>query len=805
MIVCDAIFYYIFLRLKKGLYSSISLLVTVTLTFVVCELLIAILGGIGGYNAFCREIHRFEQVAATSYLFILPYFVANSVKLKASIKKTTCIVTLCGLTAFVIIAVIAYTIPDLFISVTEYAPRCYNNDEFLSRGKEGVLYNTRDLLLLVISIYCFSATLFNSFKIKSSFRYSIFILVGILFGWLGGLNDTIYIYTGFHFGIFGDLQYSRFVLGVTICTLLSSFSTIMYFLDRSEELEKITTELNISETRFTQVAMNIHEVFWLIDYDKTTKVFNLLFINPAFEKIWKKPTAMLFKDFSYWMESVHEDDRDKLNSIFIHFEKIACSEIEYRIILPDGSVRWIKDKYSEVQHLKKDIIRIARISEDITERKLMEEQLSYLAFHDPLTGLLNRKSFTEKLVEVINFAKRAKSDKNRALLFIDLDDFKDVNDSLGHKFGDELLKQVSLRITKLIRETDSVFRFGGDEFIVLLTSLNDYTDAGIVAQKIIEGLAVVYTISDHQVFIGSSIGISLFPQDGEESEALIKKADTALYEAKRDHNIYRFYTKAMEEKAIEKVSILNNLRIAIEQNEFRVYYQPIVDSNEEIVGVEALVRWHHPIWGVVQPSRFIPIAEDTIMINNIGEFVLKKACEDWQLIKERTGKKIFMSVNVSVKQFKDRDIIDTIIKTRDFYNLGQEDLHIEITESLFFDGLENVQEKSNLLKNSGIHISIDDFGTGYSSLSYLEKLPIANVKIDRSFIIDIPDGKMSSPLVESVVDIANRMNISIIVEGIENEAQRDYIKKLTSRAKMQGYLFSKPIPFNDLIKFILKI
>ncbi len=431
-----------------------------------------------------------------------------------------------------------------------------------------------------------------------------------------------------------------------------------------------------------------------------------------------------------------------------------------------------------------------------------QEELSYVSYHDQLTGLMNRKSFYERFEDSIVQAKRSDVYKMRGLLFIDLDNFKDINDAIGYEYGDEILKEVSQRIKLALRESDYFFRFGSDEFTVILNSLNDVEDAAIVAQRIINYISNPFNVKSNVFYLGISIGITLFPLDGGDINTLMKNADTALNEAKKDHNVYKYYTKSMEEKAVKKLKMITDLRAALERKEFTLHYQPIQNLNNEVIGAEALIRWNHPVYGMIPPVEFIPVAEDSMLIIPIGQWVLEQACKDLEKIHKMGYDKLFFSINLSIKQFREPHFVDTIKAFISNLCIKPEFIHLEITESYLMKDTSETVEKLNSIREMGIKLSIDDFGTGYSSFSYLETLPINAVKIERCFISPIPDEKRTSPLVEAIILLARKLGLEVITEGVETKEQLNYLKSIDSNIIIQGYYYSKPLKMDDFINYL---
>jgi diguanylate cyclase (GGDEF)-like protein/PAS domain S-box-containing protein len=428
---------------------------------------------------------------------------------------------------------------------------------------------------------------------------------------------------------------------------------------------------------------------------------------------------------------------------------------------------------------------------DITRLKESQEQLDYLAHHDPLTGLPNRLLFQDRLLHAIGRA--AREGQQLAVMFIDLDRFKNVNDTLGHHVGDELLKQVATALGARLRDGDTLARLGGDEFIVLLENVDGSYGAGQVATKMMALFEQPFTVAGHELFVTGSIGISLFPQDGEDANLLVRNADVAMYQAKsRGRNGYQFYSKDMDGEGVERLRMEALLRRAIERQEIFLHYQPQVELDSgRLIGVEALVRWHNPELGQVSPVRFIPMAEDTGFINQIGEWVLFEACR--QMVRwDEAGLVVpKMAVNLSVRQVERGAMAPLVSRALAATNLAPRRLQLEVTESVIMntgDALAFVHE----LHAIGVGLAIDDFGTGYSSLAYLKQLPVDVLKIDRSFIKDIAVDSDDEAIAVAIIQLGKSMHLSVIAEGVENEEQAAFLLR-HGCTRAQGYLYGRPV------------
>jgi diguanylate cyclase (GGDEF)-like protein/PAS domain S-box-containing protein len=451
---------------------------------------------------------------------------------------------------------------------------------------------------------------------------------------------------------------------------------------------------------------------------------------------------------------------------------------------------------------KDELLAIVR---DITERKQAEEQIVYLAYHDTLTGLPNRPSFKERLNQALVHAKRY--EQLVATLYLDLDRFKHINETFGHDVGDLLLKAVADRIVNCVRKDDfiarpsmdelitTVARIGGDEFTILLAEITHVQDAAKVARRILEALSLPFMLEGHEVFITVSIGIALYPFDGEDVDTLLENADTAMYHAKdQGKNNYQFYTQSMNATAFERFALENSLHTALDRQQFLLYYQPQLDiQTGKIVGMEALIRWQHPDMGLIAPAAFIPLAEETNLIVPIGEWVLLTACAQNKAWQVAGFPPMRVTVNLSGNQFRQKNLAETIDKV--LYNTGLDPqyLELELTESIIMQGEETTITMLNKLKAMGIRLSIDDFGTGYSSLSYLKRFPLDTIKVDRSFVRDITTDPDDAAITVAIIALGHSLNLKVIAEGVETEKQLAFLSKQKCD-EMQGYLFSPPVP-----------
>jgi diguanylate cyclase (GGDEF)-like protein/PAS domain S-box-containing protein len=447
---------------------------------------------------------------------------------------------------------------------------------------------------------------------------------------------------------------------------------------------------------------------------------------------------------------------------------------------------------SSILNEHQEITHYVSVFTNINKHKKAEDKIRHMAFYDTLTDLPNRALFRERLGDAI---ARCGSDHHQvAVLFVDLDRVKLINDTLGHDVGDRLLKAVAMRLSACLREGDTVARLGGDEFMIMLTDLCRAQEASHVAQKILETLKPPFHISGNELFVTASVGISLYPQDGTDAETLLKNADTAMYRAKgRGRDTFQVFTQEMKTETSEQHALANSLRRALEREEFYLHYQPQVNiQTGELVGTEALLRWKHPELGAISPDQFIRWAEDTGLIIPLGEWVLRKACEQNQLWRKAGYPALSIAVNLSARQFQQPDIVETISDILHETRMDPASLDLELTESVVMENTGPGLETPYELKALGVQFSIDDFGTGYSSLSYLKRFPVDTLKMDRSFVSEVATDSSDAAIASAVVALGHGLNLSVLAEGVETQGQLSFLRTLKCD-KMQGFLFSKPL------------
>ncbi len=468
-----------------------------------------------------------------------------------------------------------------------------------------------------------------------------------------------------------------------------------------------------------------------------------------------------------------------------------------------GELYWESQTISPVRNERCDIVQFVAIKDDVTERKRSEERIAHLALFDSLTDLPNRAHFMNRLDQALATGQR--SGQRFALLFVDLDEFKDVNDTLGHQAGDEVLRVVAQRLRDTARETDLVARLGGDEFAVLQTGLDEAQAALALADRLIASVGRPFFVEESEVFVGASIGIAVFPEDGRSADELLQHADLALYRSKNEgHNTVHFYEEEMDVKVLEAKLIARDLRRALEECEFEIHYQPVVEvDGGNFCSIEALLRWHHPRRGMVLPEEFIAIAESTRMIVPIGEWVIEQACDQLQRWRDQGLRVVPVAVNVSLAQFQHNDFIAVVRRALHQTGLAPELLHLEVTESVAMLDNNEVERALHELKSLGVSISLDDFGSGYSGLGHLRRLPIDRLKIDRAFLPEDLGDEQGLAVMDALVRLGRSLRKTVVADGVERQAQYEFLRELKC-PEMQGFLFSMPVPAERMAALLLE-
>lgn len=570
-------------------------------------------------------------------------------------------------------------------------------------------------------------------------------------------------------------------------------------LERIKEREAAYEDLRKHEEWLTlaQTAAGIGMFYWDVSEGSarfSDDFFRLFGMQPAGDS----------PNLAGWLERFHEEDRGRAHDLFRRVLKDGAEgrADEFRVVWPDGSTHWISfhgrailDDAGRTSHMAGAVV-------DIDERKRAEEEAKHRAFHDALTGLPNRMLFRDR--SSIALAQAMRSGSKVAMAAIDLDRLKVLNDTLGHAAGDELLKSAAVRLAGSIRQGDTVARTGGDQFAVMITGCDTREEGLDTMSRIVDAFRTPFRLAGREINVSASVGVSCYTDDGLDLETLMKNADTALHYTKRDGGDgVQVYSRSMQGTTVDRLDLETDLRQALQRGEVKVHYQPVVSvQSGEIVGVEALARWTHPKRGPIPPDVFIPLAEETGQIVTLGEHVLREACTQAKAWVERGVKNITVAVNVSMHQFHHNDFSDRVGRTLEDSALPARHLELEVTESTAMRNPGATREVLERLSGMGIRFSIDDFGTGHSSLEHLSTLPIHRLKIDRSFICNLPENPKDAAIALSVINLAHGLGLSVIAEGVETEEQLEFLRE-RGCDYFQGYLHSKPQPA-DQIHALLK-
>jgi len=567
----------------------------------------------------------------------------------------------------------------------------------------------------------------------------------------------------------------------------------MYCIDINlTDLKHVKAEAELTEHMLAATFEVIPDLFFLmnvdssiIDYHASNKVN--LYVSPA-EFIGRSMTEILPSEIAGKFKS--NIDKVIIQGGVINFE--------YDLVMPHGVVYF----EARVTYLA-DNKKIIAIIRDISEQHQASESIKMHAYYDTLTGLPNRFLALDRLTQMLNEAER--SNEKTAVLFLDLDDFKKVNDSLGHEVGDKLLIESAIRLSKVVRKEDTVGRLGGDEFILLLSGLTAEQNALSIADNLLKAFRDPFKIDGREIILTLSIGIAIYPENGKDTSELLRNADTAMYKAKSlGRNTYSFFTKEMNVNMLRRLEVEEQMRGALERGEFEVYYQPQIDAiNKKIIGAEALLRWHNPALGNITPDEFIPIAEHTGLIVFIGQFVLKQALSFLNVWQTKQQKSLRIAVNLSPRQFRDTQLLKFIETSLIEAKISADQLELEITEGVLMIGQTYIDDALLKLHKLGVKLSMDDFGTGYSSLSYLRQYAFDILKIDRSFITGITSNKADCDLVKATIAMAHSLGLKVVAEGVETKAQCELLNQLKCDY-LQGYYFSKPITEKQSLEFSVK-
>jgi diguanylate cyclase (GGDEF)-like protein/PAS domain S-box-containing protein len=553
-----------------------------------------------------------------------------------------------------------------------------------------------------------------------------------------------------------------------------------------------------AEERYRSIFENAMEGIY-----QTSPSGAYLNFNPSLARIYGYDTPQDLADsISDIQRQLYVDPgkRDEFIALMQAYGQVQ--NFEAQVYRKNGDIIWISENAREVRGAEGNLLFYEGTVEDITERKNYEQQIEYQATHDSLTGLPNRTLLVDRLQQCMSFAERYQT--KVAVAFLDLDQFKIINDTLGHHVGDDLLVMMAERLQQCVRESDTVVRLGGDEFVVLITGLKRTGEVALSMNRILDAIAQPQAVRGWDYAISCSIGVSLYPDDSTDANTLLKYADTAMYKAKQaGRNNFQFYTRELNDVMMARLDLEYRLRQAIENREFQLYYQPkvAIDSGR-ICGAEALIRWHTADGAVIPPAQFIPVAEETGQIEEIGRWVMATACAKARELRELLGYPLPIAVNVSPRQFRLQSVADMVECELALAGTAPQCLELEITESLLMDGTEQFIDTLRTLKGLGVSLAIDDFGTGYSSLAYLKHFPIDRLKIDKAFVDDLEHDPADRAILGAIVALGQSLGVKVVAEGVETRYQRDFLSRIGCD-ELQGYYYSRPVTAEALTAMLV--
>lgn len=599
---------------------------------------------------------------------------------------------------------------------------------------------------------------------------------------------------GYFSGIEGSVPTLALYSGLLISFIL--FALILNLTSSNKKAQAIakamTEDLLENQERINIMAETVPVAIILL----TTADRRIISMNKrAYDYFSKTQKEVINKEISCLFY-----DSTQLNKALDHVENnIESDQSEIEVEMSPDTFKWLQTS-ARITALNGSPITLLALS-DVTERKQAEQKVRYMAHFDTLTGLINRNLLHERLTQAITLAHRY--ELRVGIIFLDMDRFKDINDTLGHSAGDELLKTFSERLKSCVRDTDIIARLGGDEFVIIIPEVQQNHSLALMTEKLLDVISQPCIISQHEIHPSSSAGIAVYPNDGDSAETLLANADTAMYFAKaQGRNKYQFFAAEMNAAVQQRVSLERDLRAAFIQNSFSLNYQPQIDAETALPnGVEALIRWQKSTGEYISPMDFIPVAEDSGLINQIGLWVLEEACRQGKKWHDQGLTNLRMAVNISAKQFQQDNFVDCVTNIIKQTGYNPALLEIEITETTLINHHDGMIDSLDQLHNLGITIAIDDFGTGYSSLSYLKRLPIDNLKIDRAFVRDIQSDSDDQAIITAVVAMAKTLGLKTVAEGVENTEQVEFLKKLECN-EFQGYYYSRPLTSADAGKFL---
>jgi diguanylate cyclase (GGDEF)-like protein/PAS domain S-box-containing protein len=565
------------------------------------------------------------------------------------------------------------------------------------------------------------------------------------------------------------------------------------------ERKRSEDALRLSQERFELVARATSDAVW--DWDLST---NDVWWNEGFQKLFGYEPQDVGTGLDAWVSRIHPEDSERVvDDIHRHIDSRKTNWLdEYRFKRADDTYAFVIDRGYVVYADDGTPLRMLGSMMDVTERKSLEQQLTHQALHDPLTKIANRALFKDRVDHALS--KLARTHSSLAVLFLDLDNFKAINDSLGHAAGDKLLILVAERLQDCLRTADTAARLGGDEFAVLVEQMFRSDESLSIAERILSVFREPFIIDGKEIHVGTSIGIASSSSEALQSEELLRNADLAMYLAKsQGKGKFVVFEQKMHAALMERIELEEDLRRGIEAQEFVLHYQPILDlESQELLGMEALVRWDHPRLGHLPPLKFIPLAEETNLIVPLGDWVLTEACNRVQQWREENGIDVSVTVNISIRQFQQAELVEMVGRALKDSGLPPNSLILEITESFMMQDTEATIAKLHELKKIGVRLAIDDFGTGYSSLSYLQRFPIDILKIDKSFIDKLGQGREGNAVARAIIMMGDSLNLKTIAEGIENVQQIDQLQILGCEAG-QGFHFARPLTPGDMDEFLL--
>jgi len=593
-------------------------------------------------------------------------------------------------------------------------------------------------------------------------------------------------------------SFDRELLVKSICYAISRNEAQAQLQKYYQENEQSKRTVQDRDERFGSLVSNIPGAVYRYTLSEAQE-WRMEFVSDMIRDISGFPAVEFTgRNMTAYLEKILPQDLPLLQEAFLKAVREGASfSVDYRVRHVSGDFRWVHDQGRAIRDDAGKVVHVDGIISDTTERTKEKERFDQLVSYDSLTNLPNRELFVDRLDQAVQQVKRKK--ETGAVLALDLDHFQRINDTLGHPSGDQLIKAVSVRLQKILYDSDTVTRISGGSFIILLPRVVKTIDAENVANKLLTAFKAPFLVNEHELFSSCSIGIAIFPNDGETSDILIKNADAALHIAKeRGKGRFQLYSSSIANNSFERLVLENSLRRALDRKEFLLYYQAQLDLRTgKPSGVEALIRWKHPDLGFIPPVEFIPIAEETGLIHPIGEWVLKTACEQKKIWNDQGFKSLKVSVNLSARQFHYANLVDMVGGVVKQTGIDPEDLDLELTESTIMDHLEETTETLRKLKEMGAHISIDDFGTGYSSLMYLKTFPIDTLKIDKSFVDNVTTDADDLAIAQAIISMAHSLKLEVVAEGVETKAQLEVLRAHGCDI-IQGYLYSKPVPVADV-------